>query len=48
MIAITAFGAMFRALAIARRSLRPGMMAHAWHDIFSGAMLALLRHFHPL
>ena len=48
MIAITAFGAMFCALAIARGSLRPGMMAHAWHDIFSGAMLALLRHFHPM
>jgi membrane protease YdiL (CAAX protease family) len=48
MIAITAFGAMFCALAIMRGSLRPGMMAHAWHDIFSGAMLALLRHFYPL
>lgn len=48
MIAITAYGAMFCALAILRKSLRPGMMAHAWHDIFSGAMLMLLRHFHPL
>ena len=47
MIAITAYGAMFCVLAIARRSLRPGMIAHAWHDIFSGVMLALLRHFHP-
>lgn len=48
MIAIAAFGAMFCALAIARGTLRPGMMAHAWHDIFSGAMLALLRHFHSM
>ena len=48
MIAITAYGAMFCVLALMRRSLRPGMIAHAWHDIFSGVMLALLRHFHPL
>ena len=48
MIAITAYGAMFCILAFARNSLRPGMIAHAWHDIFSGVMLALLRHFHPL
>jgi membrane protease YdiL (CAAX protease family) len=47
MIAITAFGAMFCALAIVRQSLRPGIIAHAWHDIFSGLTLALLRHFHP-
>jgi hypothetical protein len=48
MIAITAYGAMFCALAIVRDSLRPGMIAHAWHDIFSGVMLALIRHFHVL
>jgi len=48
MIAITAYGAMFCVLVFARNSLRPGMIAHAWHDIFSGVMLALLRHFHPL
>jgi membrane protease YdiL (CAAX protease family) len=48
MIAITAYGAMFCVLVLVRRSLRPGMIAHAWHDIFSGLMLALLRHFHPL
>lgn len=47
MIAITAYGALFCMLVILRRSLRPGMMAHAWHDIFSGVMLALLRHVHP-
>ena len=48
MIAITVYGALFCALVFMRRSLRPGMMAHAWHDIFSGVMLAVLRHVHPL
>ena len=48
MIAISAYGAMFCALALVRRSLQPGMIAHAWHDIFSGLALALLAHFHPL
>lgn len=43
-IAITAYGAMFCVLAILRGSLRPGMMAHAWHDIFSGIALMLLHH----
>lgn len=48
MIAITAYGALFCLLAIARNSLRPGMIAHAWHDIFTGAALVLLRHMHVL
>jgi uncharacterized protein len=48
MIAIAAYGALFCGLAILRRTLRPGMIAHAWHDIFSGAMLALAHHFHFL
>lgn len=48
MIAITVFGALFCVLAIARSSLRPGMIAHAWHDIFTGAALALLHHAHRL
>jgi len=48
MIAITAYGALFCGLVLVRRSLRPGMIAHAWHDIFSGAMLMLLRHVHPM
>lgn len=48
MIAITAYGALFCILVLMRRTLRPAMIAHAWHDIFSGVMLALLRHFHPL
>ena len=48
MIAITVYGALFCVLVLLRRSLRPGMMAHAWHDIFSGVMLAVLRHIHPM
>lgn len=48
MIAITVYGALFCGLAILRRSLRPGMIAHAWHDIFTGAMLALAHHFHAI
>jgi membrane protease YdiL (CAAX protease family) len=35
-IAITVFGALFGALAAWRRSLMPGMILHAWTDIFSG------------
>jgi membrane protease YdiL (CAAX protease family) len=44
MIAIIVYGALFCVLAIKRSSLRPGMMAHAWHDIFSGIALMLLKH----
>jgi membrane protease YdiL (CAAX protease family) len=39
MIVIFVFGAMFGFLALWRKSLRPGMMAHGWHDAFSGALL---------
>lgn len=35
-IAIVVFGALFGALAHWRRSLRPGMILHAWTDVFSG------------
>ena len=37
---IGVFGVMLGMLAHYRRSLAPGMIAHAWHDIFSGALLA--------
>ncbi len=46
MIAITIFGVLFCLLTITRGSLRPGIMAHAWHDIFSGIALMLLKHAH--
>jgi CAAX protease family protein len=48
MIAITVFGGMFCLLALKRGSLRAGMIAHAWHDIFSGIALMLLKHSHVL
>jgi uncharacterized protein len=41
MIVIFVFGSMFGFLALWRKSLRPGMMAHAWHDSFSGVLLFL-------
>jgi uncharacterized protein len=48
MLAITAYGAMFCVLAIYRRSLRAGMMAHAWHDSLAGVALAIAKHAHLL
>lgn len=39
MVLIAVFGAMFGILAHVTKSLRPGMMAHAWHDAFSGFLL---------
>ena len=48
MIAITVYGALFCLLAIRRGSLRAGMIAHAWHDIFSGIALMILKHAHVL
>ncbi len=35
-IKITLFGVVYGILALWRRSLRPGMIAHAWSDIWSG------------
>jgi membrane protease YdiL (CAAX protease family) len=43
MILIGIYGLMFGLLAWWRRSLRPGMIAHAWHDAFSGAVMYLLK-----
>jgi hypothetical protein len=41
-VVIAVFGILLGTLAHMRRSLAPGMIAHAWHDIFSGVLLALL------
>lgn len=41
-IVIGVFGILLGTLAHLRRSLAPGMIAHAWHDIFAGALLYLL------
>lgn len=43
MVLLAIFGLMFGVLALWRKSLRPGMIAHAWHDAFSGAVLRLLK-----
>jgi len=42
---IAVYGAMFGVLALLRRGLRTGMIAHAWHDSISGVALVLLRHY---
>ena len=43
MVLIGIYGLMFGLLAWWRKSLRPGMIAHAWHDSISGAVLHLLK-----
>lgn len=47
MFLLAVFGVLFSVLAIFRRSLRAGMLAHSWHDLIAGLVLALLksRHF---
>jgi membrane protease YdiL (CAAX protease family) len=48
MIVIFVFGMMFGFLALWRKSLRPGMMAHGWHDAFEGVVLFFVaRHGFP-
>lgn len=46
MALLSVFGALFSLLAIFRRSLRAGMIAHAWQDIVAGLGLALLHSRH--
>ena len=41
MILIALYGCLFGILAAWRKSLRPGMMAHAWQDLLSGLVLKL-------
>lgn len=48
MVLLTIFGALFSVLAILRRSLRPGIFAHAWQDLFAGLVLAFLHSHHVL
>ena len=36
MVLLSIFGALFSLLAIFRRSLRAGMIAHSWHDLVAG------------
>ena len=46
MVLLAVFGALFSLLALFRRSLRAGIFAHSWHDLFAGLMLALLKAHH--
>ncbi len=46
MVMLTIFGVLFSLLALFRRSLRAGIIAHAWHDCIAGLMLALLKMHH--
>ena len=46
MVMLGCFGLFFSGLAAWRRTLRPAMMAHAWHDLFTGLMLAAIRSLH--
>lgn len=48
MVMLAVFGALFSLLALFRRSLRPGIIAHSWHDLFAGLVLAFLRAHHKL
>ncbi|MGC0774537.1 MAG: CPBP family intramembrane glutamic endopeptidase [Candidatus Acidiferrum sp.] len=38
-VVIAVYGLMFGILAEARQNLRPGMMAHAWHDTITGLII---------
>ena len=43
MALIGVYGVLFGLLALFRRNLRAGMIAHGWHDLFVGLMLALMK-----
>lgn len=42
MLLISVYGFLFSVVAWLRKSLRPGMMAHAWHDALIGMLLRVL------
>ena len=42
MVLIAVYGVLFGLLALWRKSLRPGMIAHAWHDAFTGILLRVI------
>jgi uncharacterized protein len=48
MVLLTIFGVLFSLLAVFRRSLRPGIFAHAWQDLVAGLVLAFLHAHHLL
>jgi len=46
MVMLSVFGVLFSLLALFRRSLRAGIIAHGWHDLIAGLTLALLKMHH--
>ena len=48
MIKISIFGLLFCALLLKSKSMRPGIIGHAWFDFFTAVQIGLLRHFHKL
>jgi CAAX protease family protein len=48
MVLLCVFGVLFSLLALVRRSLRAGMIAHSWQDICAGLALAFLKAHHML
>lgn len=48
MVMLGVFGVLFSLLALARRTIRSGIFAHAWHDLFVGLMLAALHALHRI
>jgi len=38
------YGVMFGILSHWRRSIRPGMIAHAWHDALIGIVVSFIKH----
>ncbi len=46
MVLLAVFGVLFSLLAIFRRSLRAGILAHSWHDLIAGLALAFVRSHH--
>jgi membrane protease YdiL (CAAX protease family) len=43
MCLIGIYGALFGGIALLRRNLFPGMLAHSWHDFATGLLLSLIR-----
>lgn len=48
MIVIFLYGVLFCLLMLKSKSLRPGMMAHGWHDFITGVALAAMHHLHRI
>lgn len=48
MVLLSIFGALFSLLAIFRRNIRAGIIAHAWQDIIAGLGISLLHRIHQI